>query len=68
MNVLEQKLNSYQATRIIKAPAIPASPTEPGIGVKMTVGLILGLLGGIFLAFVIEWWEKEKKQSQLEHQ
>ena len=60
LNTLEQKLNSYQPTRIIKAPTIPTSPAEPGIGVKMIVGLIVGLLGGIFLAFVIEWWEKEK--------
>ena len=60
LNTLEQKLNSYQATRVIKAPTLPASPVEPGIGVKVTIGLIVGLLGGIFLAFVIEWWEKER--------
>ena len=61
LNALEQKLNSYQPTRIIKAPAIPSSPAGPGLGVNIIIGLILGLFGGVFLAFVIEWWEREKK-------
>jgi len=60
LNAIEQKLNSYQATRIIKPPTIPSSPTGPGFGVNIIIGLILGLCGGAFLAFVIEWWEREK--------
>ena len=60
LNALERKLNSYQATRVIKAPTIPLTPTGPGLGVNIIIGLVLGLFAGIFSAFAIEWWEKEK--------
>ncbi|MCD6528178.1 hypothetical protein J7K44_00835, partial [bacterium] len=60
LNALERKLNSYQATRVIKAPTIHTTPTGPGLGVNIIIGLVLGLFAGIFSAFAIEWWEKEK--------
>jgi len=59
LNDLEQKLNSYKPTRVIKTPTIPTTPTGPGLGVNIIIGLILGLFVGIFSAFAIEWWEKE---------
>ena len=60
LNSIERKINSYEATNVIKAPLIPTAPTGPGILVNTAIALILGLFIGTLLAFGTEWWKKEK--------
>jgi len=62
LNSINQKLNISQPTQIIKPPSIPELPTGPNPLLNIIIALILGFLSGSFLAFLCEWWEKEKER------
>ena len=60
LNSIERKINSYEATKVIKTPSIPISSIGAGTVINTTIALILGLFVGTLLAFTTEWWKKEK--------
>jgi len=58
LNTLEQKLISYEPTRITKEPSSILIGPKPLLNIIIT--LILGLFIGTLLAFCTDWWQKEK--------
>ena len=64
LNSIERKLNSYEATNVIKEPLIPTTPTGSGIVMNTAIALIFGIFIGTILAFSVEWWKKEKIAEQ----
>lgn len=50
-----------QAMRFISGPTLPEQPTRPKKSVITIIGFFISLLIFISLAFILEFWEKNKK-------
>ncbi len=56
----KKELNDSEMTEVIKSPTISQEPLRPRPLLNMVIAAVLGLFGGVFLAFFQEWWEKSK--------
>lgn len=61
---LKDKLNSFELTKVSKAPVAPEKPTDSNLILNVIIALVLGLFIGIFVAFIRNWWEKEMSSSK----
>lgn len=62
INALKTSLDDIKETRIIKSPSVSAGPIKPRLKLNIIIAAVLGLFLGTLLAFVKEWWEKNKER------
>lgn len=74
INSLEEKINSIKnqinspsmqieqikPTKVIKSPTISENPIKPKPLLNIVIAAFLGLFVGILIAFLKEWWERNK--------
>ncbi|KPJ56493.1 hypothetical protein AMJ49_04745 [Parcubacteria bacterium DG_74_2] len=56
--------NIIRLTKVIKEPTISTQTIGSKLLLNMLIAVILGLFLGIFLAFLQEWWERNKSIIQ----
>lgn len=59
---LKGQLNTFQPTKVIKAPVVPKNPSGSNLVLNVVIAIVLGLFIGILVAFIKEWWENAKKE------
>lgn len=62
INSLERSLEDIQFTKIIKSPTISEGPIKPRPLLNIVIAAVFGLFIGVFLAFGLEWWQKNKEK------
>lgn len=58
---LKSQIDNVMFGRIIKSPTISRTPTGPKLILNVVIAGFLGLFVGILLAFLKEWWDKNKQ-------
>ncbi|MFA6096779.1 MAG: hypothetical protein WC788_04085 [Candidatus Paceibacterota bacterium] len=66
INILEKQISDIRMTKVVKGPAVSEKIVSPDIVSNLIIAVIFGLFLGIFLAFVMEWWEKNGKEMKSE--
>jgi len=59
-NSLKASLKSCEDFEIINYPQLPAAPIKTNKKLNILIAGVLGLFVGIFVAFFLEFWQKEK--------
>jgi uncharacterized protein involved in exopolysaccharide biosynthesis len=49
-------------TYLISEPVLPENPTSPKLKINLIIGGLLGIFLGLFGAFLLEWWQENKKK------
>ena len=57
------KLTQIKSTNINKAPSVPPKPVRPKKALIVVLGGILGLVGGVVLAFCVEFVGKVRRRT-----
>ncbi|MFH1451192.1 MAG: Wzz/FepE/Etk N-terminal domain-containing protein [bacterium] len=57
---LEASLISLEPVGVVKDPNVIGRPVKPNWSFNMVVAAILGVFFGVFMAFVSNWWNKNK--------
>ena len=62
---LESKLvpPHTRATKLLTHASVPSSPAQPNRSLIMALSVVLGLMGGLFLAFVVEFLHNARKAT-----
>ena len=60
IKVLQLSLKDCQDFKIINYAQLPATPIKPNKKLNIAIAGVLGLFVGIFVAFFLEFWQKEK--------
>ena len=58
MDNLRLKLGMIQSTKVIKPPTIPNHPVKPKRALIVALAGVLGLMGSMMLAFLLEYFER----------
>lgn len=62
VNSLEDNLNDIQATKIIKSAVVLEKSSIQKLILNITIGGLSGLFLGIFLVYLIEWWQAPQRR------
>lgn len=57
------KLEGIKSTKVHKVPSVPDKPVKPKKTLIVALSLVLGFMGGIFLAFGAEFMAKVRRQQ-----
>lgn len=49
---------------VFDSPAVPDSPASPKPALNMALALVLGVMGGVFVVFFLEWLAKYRSEYQ----
>jgi capsular polysaccharide biosynthesis protein len=60
INLLQGALDDVRFTSVIKEPIASEKPVKPNLILNTVIAAVLGLFLGVFLAFIKEWWEKNR--------
>jgi len=63
INELKNALTKIESTKVIKSAQVLDRPIRPKVAQNLTISGILGLLIGVFAAFIKEWWKKSREAS-----
>lgn len=58
---IQEQIDNIQPTKIVKEPVV-VSKKEANLIFNLLSGGLLGIFLGMFLSFIKEWWEKNKKE------
>ncbi len=64
LEVLKAQERLISGAELVVAGALPRHPAKPRVGVILAVVGVAGIFVGIFLAFVVEWWEKAREEHR----
>lgn len=62
LEMIRVRLDNIISTRVLLKPRLSQNPTSPNKKLNVALALVTGFFISIFLAFIIEFWQKNKEK------
>ncbi|GAB6137366.1 YveK family protein [Halanaerobaculum tunisiense] len=61
---LRNKINSMESVTVVNQPIKPETPIKPNKKLNLAIAGVLGLMIGVFIAFIMEFWQDNNKEME----